>query len=112
MFGDVEPFGEVVGARVGVHRGQPLVLLFLQFRESGFTRSLQQIQIIVEVVPFDGLARRLAEVHRDIPFLFHVVGHFLPTETAKHVGVIKGVCCSEVIEQRADRVRFSVDQPI
>src|SRR5689334_11089504 len=76
VLGDVEPLRIVVGAPTAlrVHQGQPLVVTLPKLGERPVARFVEDVQVMVEILALDGLARRLAEVHGDVPLLLDVVG--------------------------------------
>ena len=78
VFSDVEPLGEIVHAHIGVDFGEPLVLTFLELGEIFFARFVEGVEVVVEIVAFDGFARGLVEIHGDVPFLFDFAGPGVP----------------------------------
>src|SRR5579863_1915028 len=89
VLGDMEPLSVVIGAGVGVHHSEPLVVALFELGEGAFPRFLQEIEVVIERVALDGLAGGFAELHGNSPFFRDGVGHLFKAEAAENVGVIE-----------------------
>ena len=112
VFGDVEPFSEIVHAHIGVHDGEPFVVPLFELGEIFFARFVKDVEVVVEIVAFDGFARGLVEIHGDVPFLFDFVGPGIPLRAAKGVHAVIRFGCGEVHQQGTDGVGLGVEKKI
>src|SRR4029077_11485295 len=60
----------------------------------------------------DCLASGFSEIHRNVPLFLDLVGPGIPLHAAKSVQLKVRFGCSEMEEERANGVRFAVDQKI
>jgi hypothetical protein len=109
VFGNVEPFPVVVHTGLGVNDGEPFVVAFLEFGKRFFAGIVQGVQVVVEGVAFDRLARWFAQIHRDIPLYFGGVREFALGDALKRVEMIAGIRSRKVQQQRANGVGFGVE---
>lgn len=98
MFGHVEPFGVVVHAHLGVEGGKPIVVTLFEFSEILFARFVQGVEVVVETIAFDGFARGFVEAHRNIPFLFYVIGPTFPFHAAEGIEAVISFGCGQMEE--------------
>src|SRR5947209_4851482 len=92
MFSDMKPFAVVVGgspAPVFVNGHEPLVVALAKFGESVLAGFLEQVQIVIEIVAFDGFARGFAEAAGHVPLLFDAVGPTVPLKAIESVELEK-----------------------
>lgn len=86
VLADVEPFAVVVGGSPApglVDREEPSVVAFAKFRQSFFAGLAENIQIVVEIVAFDGFAGGFAEFHGDAKFFLVSVREILQRVPSK-----------------------------
>ena len=115
VFGDMKPFAVIVGgspAPVFVHGHEPLVIALAKFGESFLAGFPYQVQIVIEIVAFDGFARGFAEAAGHVPLLFDAVRPTVPLEAIESVELEKRFDGGQMQEEGANAVGFVVEEEV
>jgi len=70
VFGDVEHLAKLFMPISVSTTVEPFVIAFFEFGEIFFARFVEDVEVVIEIVTFDGFARGLVEIHGYVPISF------------------------------------------